>query len=789
MTRKEIDQIKSNIPLLLRAYKERLAIEESETKLAKFVKLAWPVIEPGTPYVHGWHIDAICEHLEAVVNGEIRKLIINISPRSSKSTVLSVCWPAWVWIRTPVKKWLFTSYDLKLSKRDSRKCRQLIKSAWYQSNWNSRFEISRDQDEKHRFENNHMGYRLATSVDAGTTGEGGDIIVMDDPNDVKQMTSDAYIEEVINYHDTVLSSRLNDPKTGCRVLIQQRSHELDLTGHILSKERGWEHLTIPMEYEGRKKISNLWEDPRKTEGDLMCPERIGPLEVEELKRDLGPVAYAGQYQQRPSPGEGARFKREWWNFYNLPGVKTGSVYVPVPGGKRIEKEPVDCPQAFEQVVQAWDMAFKESKDHDLVAGHAWGRVGANVYLLARDSNNYDFPQTLNAVRRMSQEYPCPEKLVEDKANGPAVIQTLRNEIPGIIPSSIQGGLESLATSITGYCEAGNVFLPNPDLHPWVYSFIEQFAVYPRGKHDDDVAAAGHALRRLFDSVSNAAAPEFRVSPRKNEPSNANHIQTEQELRSFCQPHWRRWIAVASGHPGAALWFVQTPTGSLRVVRELHLGGVDAYEAGRRIAEASIEDIRQMWRVVSPDAKYHMEVLMEKECFAPIEPIGSYAELLEQGMMEYEPCTGSFLERENAKLEWRQVNVASDMIQIEDSVFDRLRELLRFAPPDFTKLPFDRKMMFELAQTDHEAFMRYIAAVEGKVHGEFPKIKFSASCKNTIGMLGTARRSEETSDPFFRALLIGVAAGETMEKPILRAVPQTANGPSWMPGRNRMRRAI
>ena len=242
----------------------------------------------------------------------------------------------------------------------------------------------------------------------------------DDPSDVGQMNSEAYIESVIYNHEQVMSSRLNDPKTGRRLIVQQRSHERDLTGHVLEKELGWDHLILPMEYEGPTKVTSIgWKDPRTKIGELMWPAKIGPAELNEIKATLR-NGYAGQYQQRPAPGEGAKFKRHWWNFYNPVGTTTsGPIRLRVPGGEVIEKQPVTIPEAFEQVVQGWDAAFKDQETNDFVSGQAWGRVGANSYLLARDTRHMDFPETLRAIRKMSLQYPCPEKMIEDKANGPA----------------------------------------------------------------------------------------------------------------------------------------------------------------------------------------------------------------------------------------------------------------------------------------------------------------------------------------------------------------------------------
>lgn len=753
--------------MLAKFYGQKKEMLRCETSLRSFVKQAWTIMEPGVQFVPGWHIDAICDHLQAVADGDIKRLIINFSPRCGKSSLAAVAFPAATWVKQPHKKFLFSSYDLKLSKRDSRKCRYLIGSDWYQREWNDRFKILSNkggQDTKERFDNDKGGYRVATSTDSGTTGEGGDIIVYDDPNDIRQMTSDAYIESVIYYHEQVMASRLNDQKTGARICIQQRSNERDLTGHILSKELGWDHLVIPMEYEGSTKVTSIgWSDPRTVQGELMWPDKIGPEQIAEMKRSGTEIGWAGQYQQRPSPGEGAKFKRDWWNFYNPPGVTpldgAGNlipVRIKAPDGSVLEKNPVPYPAAFEQVVQGWDLAFKAESESDFVAGHAWGRIGSNVFLLKRDCARRDFPQTLAAIRRMSSEFPCPEKMIEGKANGPAVIQTLKNEIPGIIESPIDKGLIELATSLTGYVEAGNVYLPNPDLFPWVWELIEQFAVFPRGKNDDDISAGCHAWRRLFDSISNGAIPEFRVTPRLGEPDSACHVEPDEKLLRTIPAHWRRWISVVPGQLGAALWICETPKGSLRVYRELSLDGLDAMEAGRKIAERTLPDVRAYMSAIHHTAKWNIDVLLEKAAFTPIEPIGSYAELMEQGLLSYEPTSGEWDDRLMAKVDLRQAKFSAQMVEVEDAAFERLRDLLRFQPVDFEELPYDRKKAMSL-RDDINAYNAYMAAVDGIVLGEWPKVKFAASCKGAVAGMGTARRGEDVTDPYLRALLIGISA--------------------------------
>lgn len=288
--------------------------EKARRRFRLFVEQAWPAICPDE-FVPGFHIDAICEHLEAVSRGQLQKLIINEPPRHSKSTLVSILWPAWEWITHPEVRWLFTSHGIGLSTRDSVACRRLIQSNWYQAQWAHKFKLVFDQNQKMRFENDRMGVRLASSVGAGILGDGGDRLISDDPND-KDDLSDLGRQNVIDWWDGTMSTRLNDSRTGSKVIIQQRLHENDLTGHLL-RQGGYEHLVLPAEYDPkRSKVTSIgWKDPRTVDGQLLDPVRH-PKEVLDAKKiELGSFRYAGQFQQRPAPAGGGIIKTSWWRYY------------------------------------------------------------------------------------------------------------------------------------------------------------------------------------------------------------------------------------------------------------------------------------------------------------------------------------------------------------------------------------------------------------------------------------------------------------------------------------------
>jgi predicted phage terminase large subunit-like protein len=462
----------------------------------EFVRQAWHVVEPATAFVPSWHIDAICDHLEAVSYGRIRNLLINVPPRHMKSLLVSVFWPAWEWIRWPERRWLYSSYVAALSIRDSLKCRRLIESPWYRARWSHVFSLTGDQNAKMRFDNDRSGYRLSTSVGGAVTGEGGDRIVCDDPHKVDEVESDAARKTAIDWWDVAMSTRVNDPKTSAMIIVMQRCHQRDLSGHLLEKGN-FEHLCLPAEYEGPTRATSIgFSDPRTEPGELLWPERFGPQEIAELKINLGSYAAAGQLQQRPSPAGGGILKREWFNYYQPRGANLSPVLVKLPDGTVKSIVAIEAPDQVDELIQSWDCSFKDLDTSDFVVGQSWARKGARFLLGHQIRGRMNCPATVKAVREMTQRWPYTQAiLIEDKANGSAVIQMLQHEIPGILPVNPGGGKVARAQAISALVEAGNVYLPHPDSAPWVNDFIEECVQFPNGAHDDQVDAMTQALLR------------------------------------------------------------------------------------------------------------------------------------------------------------------------------------------------------------------------------------------------------------------------------------------------------
>jgi hypothetical protein len=240
------------------------------------------------------------------------------------------------------------------------------------------WRLAGDQNAKQRFENTQSGYRIATSVGGTATGEGGDVIVIDDPHKADEAESDTVRESVLDWHDGTMATRLNDPKRGARVLIMQRLHHRDLTGHLLEQGE-WTHLCLPAQYEPKHPF--VWpDDPRTKEGEPLWPDHVPVCELERLERALGSYRAAGQLQQRPAPAEGGILKRRSWRFYD----------------RATEALP-----HFTTIAQSWDTSFTDTEDSSFVVGQLWGCFGADRYLLHQIRARLDFTQTIREIRKLT----------------------------------------------------------------------------------------------------------------------------------------------------------------------------------------------------------------------------------------------------------------------------------------------------------------------------------------------------------------------------------------------------
>lgn len=442
-----------------------------EMDFGGFVRAAWPILEPACEFLDNWHIDLIAEYLTLVQRREIRRLIINVPPRHMKSLLCTVFFPCWVWTQSPGARFICSSYAETLSIKHSLDRREVLSSDWYQELWGDRVSFTDDQNAKSEYRNTARGVMIATSTGGSVTGKGADFIVVDDPHNPTTMLGDADRATALRHFDITLSTRLDQPKTGCIVVIMQRLHEGDLTGHLIAGE-GWDQLTLPSEaeVEETRKFPISKQVHLRQPGELLWPERFPQEVLKQARIRLGSYAFAGQHQQRPSPAEGGILKRGWWKRYDI------------------------APAQFDQVIQSWDCTFKDTKDADFVVGQVWGRIGANRYLLDECRERMTFSETVHAVRALSEKWPAAvTKLIEDKANGSAIIDVLRNQLGGIIPITPTESKEARAQAAAPEVEAGNFHVPNG---PMGDAFIEELASFPNGSFDDRVDAFSQAAARF-----------------------------------------------------------------------------------------------------------------------------------------------------------------------------------------------------------------------------------------------------------------------------------------------------
>jgi predicted phage terminase large subunit-like protein len=442
--------------------------------LRKFIELSWHEIEPGKSFIPGWHIDAICEHLEAISKGQLTRLVINIPPGCMKSLTACVFWPAWVWTFRPETKWIYASYSMALSRRDNLRMRRLIESDWYRVRFGNAFRPLDDNWGTAKFVNDRAGFRLCTSVDGTVTGEHADVQVCDDP--IKpQDISKTSLTNCLEWWNETMASRLVDFKKSARVIIMQRLHVNDLAGEML-RSGGYEHLCLPMELERRFICSTSigFKDSRSKEGELLWPQRCNEASVAEIKKGIGTErGVAAQLQQHPVPHSGAIFKKDALKFYEV-SPKTPTV------------------------ITSWDCTFKETGS-SYVVGQAWGvsHDHEHYVLLDQVRARLSFSETLNSIRKFALKYPqSSAHIIEEKANGSAIIDMLQDEIPGLKPVLPEGGKEARAHAVEGLWSAGRILLPDISIASWINDFVQEVLEFPSSINDDQVDAMTQALTWL-----------------------------------------------------------------------------------------------------------------------------------------------------------------------------------------------------------------------------------------------------------------------------------------------------
>ena len=460
-------------------------------------------------------LDLIDAALVRLLDTPDGRLIISMPPQEGKSTRVAKDFPTWVLTQEPDTRIVTASYGQGLANRNGRAIRRNI------TTHDLGLTLAPDNGAVHEWElEGHTGGVLAVGIGAGVTGRPADLLVIDDPiKDRKEADSETYRENVWEWWTDSASTRLAPGAPV--VLILTRWHEEDLAGKLLAAEDGgvWEVLNIPAVADhdpSKGETDPLGREP----GEFMVSARTNKdgtprtrQQWEAIKVRAGSRAWTALYQGRPSPAEGGAFKRDWWRQYD------SAQWVEREDGVRIAL-------SFDEIIQSWDMAFKDTDASDYVVGQVWGRRGVEAYLLDQIRDRYDFVTTCQKVRELTARWPqATLKLVEDKANGTAVLNQLRRIVPGLVAEVPKESKEARAAAVSPFVEAGNVWLPAPELAPWISGFIDEHASFPTGSHDDQVDGTSQALNRLLldplltedhqqepEEFEELDAMGFRISP-------------------------------------------------------------------------------------------------------------------------------------------------------------------------------------------------------------------------------------------------------------------------------------
>lgn len=442
--------------------------------LADFVRRSWHVLEPGQKYLHGWHVDAVCEHLEAITRGDINRLLINIPPGTMKSTLVSVFWPAWEWgpKKMPHVRFIGASHEQGLAIRDTRKMRRLVTSEWYQARWP--LMLTGDQNEKMFYENESTGFRQACAVKS-MTGRRGDRVAWDDPHSVEAAMSQAERDTALRVFQETLPTRLNNPDSSAIVVVMQRLHEADVSGFILSGDYGYEHLCLPMEFEPERRcVTSIgFEDPRKEDGELLFPARFPREVVERDKKVMGAMAVAGQFQQRPVPRSGGFFE---WD----------------------KAEIVDAAPRMKSVVRYWDKAGTDGGGA-YTAGVKMG-LGEDglYYVLDSVRGQWAASQRERTIKTTAQLDGVPVKVWIEQEPGSGGKESAESTIRNLAGYTIKaerptGEKPTRAEPFSVQVEAGNVRILRGD---WNADYIAEMKTFPVGKFKDQIDASSGAFNKL-----------------------------------------------------------------------------------------------------------------------------------------------------------------------------------------------------------------------------------------------------------------------------------------------------
>lgn len=429
-----------------------------------FLVKAFETLHPGDPpLLLAWYLEAMCHALTEVWSGNERRLVITVPPRHLKSVTASVAFVAWVLGHAPKAKVMVASYSQDLARHHSNQARVLMESQWYQDDFPAT-RISPRGNRALQIETTAGGVRKAVSVGGSITGFGADIIIVDDCMKADEAKSAIVRQDLRNWFDNTLLSRLNDKSTGRILSIQQRLHEDDLPAYML--EKGYRHLNLPAIAEKEEVVPvGQARTHRRYVGDLLNPAREDNATLDQLRRDLGPLVFSAQYQQEPVTAEGNMIRLEWFGVYDEAPRRYG----------------------FLKVVQSWDTGMTSAPTSDYSVCTTWGfeRESYKWYLLDVYRQRLDFPDLKRAAVELYRRWKPDSVIIEKASSGYALYQELRTTGP-FTPIMIDpvSSKEERFNGCLGEVEGGHFLLPREA--SWLDAFRHELRAFPQGKHDDQV---------------------------------------------------------------------------------------------------------------------------------------------------------------------------------------------------------------------------------------------------------------------------------------------------------------
>jgi predicted phage terminase large subunit-like protein len=454
-----------------------------------FIAKCIQTVEPGTTYRENWHVLALASRLERVRCGEVRRLMINLPPRSLKTHIISIAYTAWILGHDPTRRIICITYSNDVAKTQAKLFAKIVQSEWFRRAFpDCRADRPNKLMDWHTTEG---GYRLAASIEGSVLSRGADFIIIDDPNKGQEIYSKVMREKVKTAYDHVISTRLNNPKTSAIICVMQRLHPDDLAGHMLAQEE-WDQVVMP----AVATESEVWDigngkQFHREEGELLQPFHVGHEELALKRRTMGLMMYEAQYQQRPIPDEGAVIKRRWLKYYDVP------------------------PEPIEFTLASWDAASTLGENADWSVGTVWGVSAGNFYLLHVERGRLETPELRHRIEEVHRDFGADTTIIEDEGIGRAIVQDLRRTSPACTPLLVRVRYEKLAR-MQGRAvmfETGRIFLPRSA--EWLGTYLEELLAFPNSAKDDQVDSTSQALDFLQQRFSAPLRyrPEGRNRPK------------------------------------------------------------------------------------------------------------------------------------------------------------------------------------------------------------------------------------------------------------------------------------